>query len=365
MRDGTLKSGEQLPADVVIAGRFGVNRHTVRQATAYLESGGPAADQRGRGTFVADDVLQYRLGRTTRFTENLLRQRREPARTVLGIEELPAPAAIAEALKVEVDAPLILLTLLGEADGAPLSLGRNYFPASRLAGIADEFRRRAAAKERFSIHRLPRRRRHRQLSSQAHAGRSATAGRRRSAAARDGENAAGDRNGKSRRDRQRHAGDLRAHLFRAGSPAVRGRVVAMAMVLAGASVVLRDRVVRADLHLDEGLIVGIGEAPPGIARLDCADCLILPGFVDLHTDNVERHVEPGPACSGRPTTRCSRMMRSWRALASPRRSMRSRWAAGFPGRRGRRSRLASFALSIAPAMRGCFASIIACTCAAS
>jgi GntR family phosphonate transport system transcriptional regulator len=151
MRDGTLKGGEQLPADVVIAARFGVNRHTVRQATAYLESEGLLRIERGRGTFVADDVLQYRLGRTTRFTENLLRQRREPARTVLGIEELLAPAPIAEALKVKVDAPLILLTLLGEADGAPLSLGRNYFPATRLAGIGDEFRRRAAAKERFSI----------------------------------------------------------------------------------------------------------------------------------------------------------------------------------------------------------------------
>jgi alpha-D-ribose 1-methylphosphonate 5-triphosphate diphosphatase len=68
----------------------------------------------------------------------------------------------------------------------------------------------------------------------------------------------------------------------------------MALVLTGASVVLRDRVVRADLHLDEGQIAGIGEAPPGIARLDCADCIILPGFVDLHTDNVERHVEPRP-----------------------------------------------------------------------
>jgi GntR family phosphonate transport system transcriptional regulator len=151
IRDGTLKSGEQLPADVAIAERFGVNRHTVRQATAYLESEGLLRIERGRGTFVANDVLEYRLGSTTRFTENLLRQRRAPARKVLGVEELPAPATVAEALKVKIGAPIVLLTLLGEADGAPLSLGRNYFPAARLKGIVEEFRRREGTKERFSI----------------------------------------------------------------------------------------------------------------------------------------------------------------------------------------------------------------------
>jgi GntR family phosphonate transport system transcriptional regulator len=151
IRDGRLKSGEQLPADVAIAERFGVNRHTVRQATAYLESEGLLRIERGRGTFVAADVLEYRLGSTTRFTENLLRQRRAPARKVLGVEDVPAIAAVAEALKLKEGTSVVLLTLLGEADGAPLSLGRNYFPASRLKGIAEEFRRRAGGKERFSI----------------------------------------------------------------------------------------------------------------------------------------------------------------------------------------------------------------------
>jgi GntR family phosphonate transport system transcriptional regulator len=151
IKDGTLKGGAQLPADVAIAERFGVNRHTVRQATAWMESEGLLRIERGRGTFVADDVLEYRLGSSTRFTENLVHQRRTPARTVLGVVELAAPAAVADALKVKEGAPLILLTLLGEADGAPLSLGRNYFPVSRLKGIGEELHRRAKAKERFSI----------------------------------------------------------------------------------------------------------------------------------------------------------------------------------------------------------------------
>lgn len=69
------------------------------------------------------------------------------------------------------------------------------------------------------------------------------------------------------------------------------------MVLAGGSVVLADRVVTADLAIEDGAIVAIAE-PSARHRhgpvVDCAGCDILPGFVDLHTDNVERHVEVRP-----------------------------------------------------------------------
>jgi alpha-D-ribose 1-methylphosphonate 5-triphosphate diphosphatase len=93
----------------------------------------------------------------------------------------------------------------------------------------------------------------------------------------------------------------------------------MPVILAGASVVLRDRVVRADLSIRGGVISAInpvdgdatraGAPPyaatrlaatpitpttPGTTVIDCSGCDILPGFVDLHTDNIERHVELRP-----------------------------------------------------------------------
>src|SRR5262249_49796946 len=68
--------------------------------------------------------------------------------------------------------------------------------------------------------------------------------------------------------------------------------------LVGASLVLPDDVVRADLAFADGVIVSIGEAlvdtPADARRVECAGCVILPGFVDLHTDNIDRHVEPRP-----------------------------------------------------------------------
>jgi GntR family transcriptional regulator, phosphonate transport system regulatory protein len=135
IREGVLKSGEQLPADTAIAERFGVNRHTVRRAVGHLESEGFVRVERGRGTFVVEDVLQYRLGESTRFTANLLRNHRAPTRTVLVLMEVPATSAAADALEIERNEPCILLSVLGAANAAPLSLGQNYFPARRLPDL--------------------------------------------------------------------------------------------------------------------------------------------------------------------------------------------------------------------------------------
>jgi alpha-D-ribose 1-methylphosphonate 5-triphosphate diphosphatase len=85
----------------------------------------------------------------------------------------------------------------------------------------------------------------------------------------------------------------------------RARDVTASVVMAGGSVVLADRVVEADLIIQDGAIAAvdtIGDAPwsarsprpPHAILVDCAGCDILPGFIDLHTDNVERHVEPRP-----------------------------------------------------------------------
>jgi GntR family phosphonate transport system transcriptional regulator len=135
IKSGSLKSGVQLPADTAIATRFGVNRHTVRRAVGYLESEGVLRVERGRGTFVVDDVLQYRLGANTRFTANLLQNHRAPTRSLLNLTELPASAIVAQALEIDTGDPCVLLSVLGEANGAPLSLGQNYFPPRRMPKI--------------------------------------------------------------------------------------------------------------------------------------------------------------------------------------------------------------------------------------
>jgi GntR family phosphonate transport system transcriptional regulator len=137
---GALGPGDRLPADADLAMRFGVNRHTVRRALAHLQGEGLVRSERGRGTFVVEDVMDYRLGARTRFTQNLLLSHRSPTRRLLAASEQPASAAVAEHLALRPGAPVHLVVTLGEADGRPISMGQNYLPAERLPRLGEVLR---------------------------------------------------------------------------------------------------------------------------------------------------------------------------------------------------------------------------------
>ena len=66
-------------------------------------------------------------------------------------------------------------------------------------------------------------------------------------------------------------------------------------ILANARLVLPQEVMRGALVLREGQIVEIlpGSMVPSGA-IDCGGDLLAPGLIELHTDNLERHMEPRP-----------------------------------------------------------------------
>ncbi|WP_220798410.1 alpha-D-ribose 1-methylphosphonate 5-triphosphate diphosphatase [Roseobacter sp. OBYS 0001] len=67
------------------------------------------------------------------------------------------------------------------------------------------------------------------------------------------------------------------------------------LCLANAQLVLQDQVLTGAVTIEQGVICDITEGdhvPTG--AVDCAGDLVLPGLVELHTDNVERHIEPRP-----------------------------------------------------------------------
>ncbi len=67
------------------------------------------------------------------------------------------------------------------------------------------------------------------------------------------------------------------------------------LCLANAQLVMPDRVVTGSVTIEQGVISEIAEGdhvPTG--AIDCAGDYILPGLVELHTDNIERHIEPRP-----------------------------------------------------------------------
>lgn len=130
---GPKAAGERLPTEAVLTARFGVNRHTVRRALEDLEARGLIRVEQGRGAFVAEDVVDYRLGPRTRFSELIRRQNREPAGRILHVTEMPAETQLAEALGLRRGRPVLRVERLGLADGRPVVLGVHHFPLPRFA----------------------------------------------------------------------------------------------------------------------------------------------------------------------------------------------------------------------------------------
>ncbi len=134
---GGAAAGQRLPTEAVLTARFGVNRHTVRRALEDLEARGLIRVEQGRGAFVAEDVVDYRLGPRTRFSELIRRQNREPAGRILGVTEMPAETQLAEALGIRRGRLVLRAERLGLANGRPIVLGVHHFPLPRCAAAAE------------------------------------------------------------------------------------------------------------------------------------------------------------------------------------------------------------------------------------
>ncbi len=130
-----LQPGARLPTEAQLAARFGVNRHTVRRAIEAMVRSGLVRVEQGRGSFVAEDMLDYAVSSRTRFSEWIRRQNREPSGQVLHVRELACTGPVAAGLGLAVGTMVALMERLGLADGAPVSLASHYFPQPRLPGI--------------------------------------------------------------------------------------------------------------------------------------------------------------------------------------------------------------------------------------
>jgi GntR family phosphonate transport system transcriptional regulator len=137
---GAHQVGEKLPTEAQLAEQYGVNRHTIRRALDELAGARIIRTEHGRGSFVANEVLDYRIGKRPRFNEWVRSQNRTPIGEILNLEEialseLPEAEAAGQALGMKPDDMVVLLERLGAADDRPVSLGRHIFPAARYPGL--------------------------------------------------------------------------------------------------------------------------------------------------------------------------------------------------------------------------------------
>jgi GntR family phosphonate transport system transcriptional regulator len=137
---GVYLPGGRLPTEAELAQQFRVNRHTVRRALEELSRGGLVRVEQGRGSFVAEDVLEYAVEPRTRFSEWIRRHNMEPSGRLLQLRETAADTHVAASLGIRTGARVVLLERLGLADDRPVSLSEHHFPAARLRGLLDALR---------------------------------------------------------------------------------------------------------------------------------------------------------------------------------------------------------------------------------
>jgi GntR family phosphonate transport system transcriptional regulator len=137
IRDRAFTASGRLPSENELSARFGVNRHTLRQAVAALQLEGLVRIEPGRGTFVQHELLDYVLSRRTRFSENLQRQGLLPSKQLLTARAMPAPERAAHELRLDKGASVLMVEMLDEANDQPVALATAYYPARRFEGLLE------------------------------------------------------------------------------------------------------------------------------------------------------------------------------------------------------------------------------------
>ncbi|KAA0010424.1 phosphonate metabolism transcriptional regulator PhnF [Billgrantia pellis] len=132
--------GELLPAEVALARRFGVNRHTVRRALDELVAAGMVSRHQGRGTQVVDRRLDYAVSAASKVTHNLaaLGIATQTECLAQGLRE--PPEAIAQRFGRSPGERLLCVDTLRHVDGAPAMLLWHWFDPERVPGWERRYR---------------------------------------------------------------------------------------------------------------------------------------------------------------------------------------------------------------------------------
>jgi DNA-binding GntR family transcriptional regulator len=115
---GEWRPGERLPSEPELARRRFVSRSSMRAAITVLEEDGFVSRKHGSGTYVTHrPSLPNDLGRNFGVSSMIARSGMQPGSVAESASEVPAPAAVAEALGVEEGSPVSSLRRVRTADG--------------------------------------------------------------------------------------------------------------------------------------------------------------------------------------------------------------------------------------------------------
>jgi GntR family transcriptional regulator len=143
LRDGIVSGryapASLLPSEAVLGAQFGASRITVRQALADLQNEGLIYRRHGKGTFVSQPKAFQNVTALQGFAEAMSAQGHAIRNRVLKLQTVPAPADVAQALRLAPGAPVTELHRVRLLDQAPVSLEVTWLPEAlgRVVARAD------------------------------------------------------------------------------------------------------------------------------------------------------------------------------------------------------------------------------------
>ena len=75
----------------------------------------------------------------------------------------------------------------------------------------------------------------------------------------------------------------------------------MSTILTHARIVMPDGVVEGSIEINNGIISAVDDGNSALG-LDCEGDWLIPGIIDIHTDNLERHYFPRPNIDWNPVS---------------------------------------------------------------
>jgi GntR family phosphonate transport system transcriptional regulator len=152
---GEYKPGDQLPTESDLSRQFGVNRHTAREAIKLLKNEGTVFGLQGKGNYVAEKRIQYRVSKKVRFSSSIMEAGLTPGTRMISCGISPAVADLAAKLDLEEGAAVLTLDIVRSADSVPLMVATTCLPAERFSGLKDHlngsFSLYALLKEHYGI----------------------------------------------------------------------------------------------------------------------------------------------------------------------------------------------------------------------
>lgn len=132
---GDLQPGDALPTLAQLADRHGMTTHGARKVMARLRKEGIVQSWQGVGHRVSEKRVTYRIDDQPRFNTNLARLGQRGDTRLLTTRLIGLPTRLADDMGLRPGTRMIQTEVLRFADGRPLVLAKNFFPADRFEGI--------------------------------------------------------------------------------------------------------------------------------------------------------------------------------------------------------------------------------------